>query len=250
MPNSDTKLLRDELAQVIAENKRHRHVQDEMGQNIIELALKVDQLALERDQANAKVDQLALERDQANAKVDQLALERDQANAKVDRLIDILKEITEGKIEIEKILQFYDNPHAPPSNKTITQREINKEKREERRRSNPGGRRGRKKGFRGKAVSRKAMQTVRHKSKKCPSCGGGNLKTVSTSTRNVIDVPVLPKAIVTKHVIESCECLDCHAVTVPKTGLFDGTSLGLNLLKIAVGLWTGSSRQNNLTVIP
>ena len=85
------------------------------------------------------------------------------------------------------------------------------------------------------------MQTVRHKSKKCSSCGGGNLKTVSTSTRNVIDVPVLPKAIITKHVIESCECLDCHAVTVPKTGLFDGTSLGLNLLKIAVGLWKGKA---------
>ena len=93
----------------------------------------------------------------------------------------------------------------------------------------------------GKAVSRKAVQTVRHKSKKCSSCGGGNLKTVSTSTKNVIDVPVLPKAIITKHVIESCECLDCHAVTVPKTGLFDGTSLGLNLLKIAVGLWKGKA---------
>ena len=110
MPNSDTKLLRDELAQAIAENKRHRHVQDEMGQNIIEPTLRIDQLALERDK---------------------LELERDQANATVDGLIGILKEITEGKIAIEKILQFYDNPHAPPSNKTITQREIDKGKREE-----------------------------------------------------------------------------------------------------------------------
>ena len=189
-----------------------------MGQNIIEPTLRIDQLALGREK---------------------LELERDQANAKVDGPIGILKEITEGRIEIEKTLQSYDNPHAPPSNKTITQREIDKAKGEERRRGNPGGRRGRKKGFRGKAASRRAVQAVRHRSKKCSSCGGGNLKTVPASTGNVTDVPVLPKAIVAKHVIEPCECLDCHAVTVPKTGLFDGTSLGLNLLKIAVGLWKG-----------
>lgn len=58
MPNSDVKLLRDGLAQVIAENKHHRTAEEEMSRHIIDLTLKIDQLALECDQANVKIDVL------------------------------------------------------------------------------------------------------------------------------------------------------------------------------------------------
>ena len=74
---------------------------------IIALTLKVDQFALERDPASAKLE---------------------QANAQIDRLVKMLKDKGQDKAAIDKALKFYDNPHIPPSRKTITRREINKEK--------------------------------------------------------------------------------------------------------------------------
>ena len=44
----DIKLLRDELAKVIGDNKRFMKVVGDQGKKIIELTLKVDQSALER----------------------------------------------------------------------------------------------------------------------------------------------------------------------------------------------------------
>ena len=216
MPNLDIKLLRDELAKVIGENKRRKRAEEEMSRKIVELALKVDQIILERDQ---------------------IALERDQANAKVELLASILKDVEKGKIDADKISQFYDNAHTTPRQKTITQREINKEKKKERRQRNPEGKRGRKKGCEDHAVSRKATQAVRHSPQRCALRDGRNLKVVGTTSKNVVDIPVLPQAVVTCHIVETCECSDCHGTTVPNTGLLDGTSLGSNLVKIVTGMW-------------
>ena len=92
MPDSEIKLLRDELAQVIAENRRHRNVEEEMSNNLIDLTLKGDQLTLERDQANARVDML----------------------------MHILGEMAGDKATLERMLKFYDNLHSPSSSKTAT----------------------------------------------------------------------------------------------------------------------------------
>ena len=216
MSGNDMKLLRDELARVIAENRRHRNVEEEMGKNIVDFALKVDQLTLE---------------------VDRLTLERDQVNAKADKLMRILGETMGDKATLERLLQFYDNPHSPPSSRTITQREINKEKKEERRRNNPEGRRGRKKGFRGKAVSRRAERTASHRPGRCSSCGGGSLDVISSESRNIIDIPEIPKATVTRHVIMTCRCSSCGTVATPAAGILRGTSLGPNLVRIVAGMW-------------
>ena len=119
MSNLDIKLLRDELAKVIGDNKRFTQVVGEQGKKIIGLTLKVDQSTLERDQ-------MVLERDQLSTKLE-------QANAKIGVLVNMLKNKEQDKADIDKVLKFYDNSHTPPSHKTITQREINKEKKEERR---------------------------------------------------------------------------------------------------------------------
>ena len=142
--------MRDELAKVIGDNKRRMRAEEEQDKLIIALTLKVDQFALERDQASAKLE---------------------QATAQIDRLVKMLKDKGQDKAAIDKVLKFYDNPHTPPSHKTITQREINKEKKEERRQKNPEGRRGRQGGFKGYAVSRKSTQKVRHRPQKCASRG-------------------------------------------------------------------------------
>ena len=223
MSNLDIKLLRDELAKVIGDNKRFTQVVGEQGKKIIELTLKVDQSTLERGQ-------MVLERDQLSTKLE-------QANAKIGVLVNMLKNKEQDKADIDKVLKFYDNSHTPPSHKTITQREINKEKKEERHQKNPEGRRGRKGGFKGYAVSRRAEQKVRHRPRECASCGGGNLKVTRIDNENAMDIPALPQAAVTTHVTETCRCLDCNHVTVPDAGLIKGTSLGPNLVKIALGMW-------------
>ena len=85
--------------------------------------------------------------------------ERDEALAKVERPENALREVAEGKTKAERILEYYDNAHTPPSSHTITPREINEQKSEERKKNNPTGRKGR----RNTAVGRKAAKTVRHR---------------------------------------------------------------------------------------
>ena len=72
--------------------------EEEHGKMIIALTLKVDQFALERDQASTKLE---------------------QANAKIDLLVKMLKDKGQDKADIDKVLKFYDNPHTPPSHRTI-----------------------------------------------------------------------------------------------------------------------------------
>ena len=72
------------------------------------------------------------------------------------------------------------------------------------------------------------------------------MERASTNVKNVIDIPVIPKAEVTKHIIEACRCRSCHTVTVPKTGLNRGTSLGSNLLKFVAGLWKGKASYSDI----
>ena len=118
MPVTDIKLLRDQLAQVIGENKRQAAKPEDVEIKSREVALMLGQVVLERDLANQKLD---------------------EALAKVERLENALREVAEGKIKAERILEYYDNAHTPPSSHTITQREINGQ-RSEKRRTRPAAR--------------------------------------------------------------------------------------------------------------
>ena len=147
-----------------------------------------------------------------------------------------LRPAAEGRINIEKVLEFLDNVHTPPSKGTITQREINSEKKE-RLKNNPAGRRGCAKGCTNSAVSRRATRTVRHRPEKCGFCGGKKLTVVRITSKNVMDIPFIPKMEVANHIVDECKCDECGNVTVPQTGLLKGTPLGPNLLKILTGMW-------------
>ena len=218
MPVKDMKLLRDQLAKVIGENRSlEAKLEEAYGKNA-EQALMVDRLALKLSLATAKLD---------------------EALAKIAKQEEIIVEVTGSKAKAERILQYYDNAHTPPRNRTITQREINKQKKEERKKKNPTGRRGRHKGCTNTAVSRKATRTVVHRPDRCKSCGGGNLEAERTDNELVVDIPFIPQIEVVNHRLDTCKCLDCGKITTPsRTGLVRGTSLGPNLLKMTVGLWS------------
>ena len=163
MPATDIKLLRDQLAQVIGENRRQAAKLEENEAKNAELALAVDRILLE---------------------MGMIKQERDEALAKVERLENALREVAEGKIKAERILEYYDNAHTPPSSHTITQREINEQKSEERKKKNPTGRKGRHKGCKNTAVSRKAAKTVRHRPGKCGECGSRTWRRSAPTTRS------------------------------------------------------------------
>jgi len=59
--------------------------------------------------------------------------------AKVEQLEKALREVAEGKIKAKRILEYYGNPHTPPRNQTIIQREINKSEERKRRRPQVAG---------------------------------------------------------------------------------------------------------------
>ena len=205
MPVKDMKLLRDQLAKVIGENRSlEAKLEEAYGKNA-EQALMVDRLALKLSLATAKLD---------------------EALAKIAKQEEIIVEVTESKAKAERILQYYDNAHTPSRNRTITQREINKQKKEWKKK-NPAGRRGRHKGCTNTAVSRKATRTVVHRPDRCKSCGGGNLEAERTDNELVVDIPFIPQIEVVNHRLDTCKCLDCGKITTSsRTGLVRGTSLG------------------------
>ena len=202
MPNTDIKLLRDELAKVIGILRKHERT-------IREQAESIAQLALERDRAVLELENLRAENNHLRALLDKRG----------------------------QTIKAYDNQHTPPSRKTITQKEINAQKKAERKEKNPTGRRGRHKGHKGVSASRKADQTMRHTPDKCGSCGGCNLKVVEILPEMRTDIPPPPRVTTTCHIVETCECLDCGQTTKAKTGMIKGTSLGPNLLAEVADFW-------------
>ena len=166
---TNMKLLRDELVESTGVIRRLSQQLRDADTRNAKLEMLLAEFDMKYELAAAERDVVAKERDVA-------VKERDEALAKVERLEDTFQKVSEGKIEAEKALAYYDNAHAPPSNDTITRREINAEKKAERKRKNPTGRRGRKKDCKNTAISSKAESTVRYTPEKCRKCGGKNLR--------------------------------------------------------------------------
>ena len=213
MPSTDIKLLRDELAKVIGTVRRHEITIHKQGEQMVQLALERDRTVLERDRTVLDLESTRAENAELRARL----------------------------AEYGQAIKAYDNQHTPPSKKTITQREINAQKKEERKKNNPDGRRGRRKGHKGVSASRTADDTVRHTPDRCDSCGGTNLKAVGMVSEMRTDIPPPPKATTTCHIVETCECMDCGGMTEAKTGMVQGTSLGPNLLTEVSDSWEKKS---------
>lgn len=131
MPNTDIKMLRDELAKVIGTARRHERTIRQQGDQLVRLALERDRAVLEMGTVRAQS-----------------------------------KDLRARLAEYGQAIKAYDNQHTPPSGKTITQ-EINAQKKEERKKKNPDGRRGRHKGHKGVSASRKADQAMRRTPDRC-----------------------------------------------------------------------------------
>lgn len=89
--------------------------------------------------------------------------------------------------EYGRAIKAYDNQYTLPFRKPMIQK-INAQKREERKKNNSTGRRGRPTEHKGVPASRKADDIVRRTPDRCGLCGGMKLKTVKVAPEMRTDV--------------------------------------------------------------
>ena len=205
MSNSEVKILRDELAKMIAEIKKRDTMIEEQARVL--------------DEGKKAIAELIME-------------------------IDMLK----------RRLIIYENPHAPPSYGSVPAqqkkaRSAKRNKPSEQAEGKTAGIPGRKPGHTGVSHHRRSKKAVRHRPDKCSKCGGASLSDVRTTTKQVIDIPEMPKAAVVTHVSHQCVCSDCETVTIPKLPGIKGTLLGPNLLAFLTSVWGKAVSVGNATTL-
>ena len=205
LSNPEIKILRDELAKVIADVKKR----------------------------DSMIEQLA----------DALAEEK-RSNAEKDMAIDML----------ERRLRIYENAHSPPSHGSVPAqqrkaRSAERSKPSERTEGKTGGTPGRKPGHAGVSHHRRSRKAIHHRPGRCGRCGGTNVSDARVTTKQILDIGQMPKAVTTTHVCHECVCSDCDAVTAPKPLGIKGTSLGPNLLAFLTGVWGKAVSAGNATAL-
>ena len=205
MSNSEVKILRDELAKIIADNKKKDSVIEEQARVL--------------DEGKKAIAELIME-------------------------IDMLK----------RRLIIYENPHAPPSHGSVPAqqkkaRSAKGTKPSEQAEGKTAGIPGRKPCHTGVSHHRRSKKAVHHRPDKCSKCGGTSLSDVRTTTKQITDIPEMPKAEIVTHVCHQCVCSDCETATVPKSPGIKGTSLGPNLLAFLTSVWGKAVSVGNATTL-
>lgn len=136
--------------------------------------------------------------------------------------------------------RYHNGPHAPPSQNSILAIQRKARRRASKAGSDGGGtkRPGRKKGHEGVSHRRKSEETVLHMPERCHSCEIGGPEVVRRTVKQYVDVLAILRCAATTHVEYECRCAECGAVSEGKfEGGTEGTSMGPNLLTLAVRLW-------------
>ena len=154
---------------------------------------------------------------------------------------------------LKRRLIIYENPHAPPSHDSVPAqqkkvRSANGANPSEQAEGKTTGIPGRKPGHASVSHHRRSKKAVHHRPDKCNKCGDTSLSGVRTTTKQIIDIPEMPKATVVTHVSHQCVCSDCETVTVPKSSGIKWTSLGSNLLAFLTSVWGKAVSVGNNTM--
>lgn len=157
---------------------------------------------------------------------------------------NLAKKNIELEIKIQKLeskIQYYENPHSPPSSDSIQWR---KEKKN--RKSKNPSKPGQKKGHQGIAHNLKPTSTIHHYSKKCSNCGGTKIIQTIQQTKIIAEIPKPQPYTVTKHIIPSYLCKDCNCITTPNKVIPKKGCLGFNLTGIIFYLWAARITVRNI----
>ena len=179
----------------------------------------------------------------------------------IEELIRIVEEGKKTTAELimkidllERRLIIYENPHVPPSNDSVPAQQ---KKARSAKGAKPSGQAegktagipGRKPGHIGVSHRRRSKKAVHHRPDKCSKCGDASISDVRTTTKQIIDIPEMPKATVVTHVSHQCVCSDCETVTIPKLPRIRGTSIGSNLLAFMTSVRDKAVSVGNVTTL-
>src|SRR2546426_3236748 len=126
-------------------------------------------------------------------------------------LLDLVDTLTNRVAELEAEAGRHSaNSSKPPSGDTLTQRQAQKERRQEwTNKGKPKRGKGKQPGAPGAHLAQVEHpdETVPHTPERCAGCGASlaDAEVVSTETRQVFDIPT-PRIVVTEHVVETRRC--------------------------------------------
>ncbi len=131
---------------------------------------------------------------------------------------------------MRRTLSYYQNPNTPPSSASLEHKRRKREVRRARERGElpPHGTPGGRPGHRGTSRRHEPTGTERHSVDRGPCECGGRME-VTTSTRDIIDIPP-PRPVETRHHVESATCLDCGHVRRADSGLPAHGSYGRRII--------------------
>ena len=154
------------------------------------------------------------------------------------------KELETKNKNIESRLQYYENPHSPPSSNSLLWKKQKKSKRS----NNPTtSKPGQKPGHKGVTHNFKPTQTIHHKSDACSKCGSKKIIQTKQTTRIIVEIPKPQPVTVTKHVIPSYMCNDCNTAHTAQCNLPKKGCLGFNLIGAIVSLWSARIPVRNIS---
>ena len=64
-----------------------------------------------------------------------------------------------------------------------------------------------------------------------------NIRKTSSISKTITDIPQMPQAQVTQHIINHYKCNNCNHITTPKTDSISGTGFGPNIISYITNLW-------------
>ena len=139
--------------------------------------------------------------------------------------------------KLEKRLAYYENHNSPPSQNSILSQERKKRVSAKSNTDATPKKSGRKSGHKGQSHNKKSSKTIKKRPDKCGTCGSKKIKDSKIISKQITDVEYIPECKTTTYVMHECICMDCNAITKPESIGLEGTSLGPNILCILTNLW-------------
>ena len=222
--SSEIKILRDELARVLADVQKKDRVIEETQTQLRQLHIEIERNRIEIERNRIEIERLGVENNRLRA----------EASAGAGRMA------------------YYENPHSPPSQNSMPSRQ-----RKADRRKDPADckKPGRKAGHAGISHSRKSSRTVHYVPDRCGRCGSRDVAAGRIACmKQVTDIPSLPRAETVSHAAHDGMCASCGNTTSAPSLYGDGlgkavrgTSVGPVLLSEMTQMWHHNMSTGGIT---
>lgn len=148
-----------------------------------------------------------------------------QSREENKRLQLLINDLIKSNDELKQKLAYYENPHSPPSQNSLSWR---KQKAEKRQKNNGKSNRGGVPGHKGATQKFIPQRVQHHELFACPKCHGTDITQIKPKRRIMVAIPPPQQYEVTEHILHRYNCKNCNVTfqndgNLPPTGNFDGT---------------------------